>query len=79
MKPQGRGFGTSGLGAGAKRGGSMRDQKMNKLNEERLEKERQRMKIANDNAKIWFGEIKRLLEQDDNEMFIDGVQVGLAK
>ena len=63
-----------------KRGGSVRDQKQNKLNEERLEKERMRMKVANDNAKIWFGEIKKMLEQEDTELILDGLtNVAIAK
>lgn len=38
------------------------------------------MKIANDNAKIWFGEIKKLLEKEDTEWFPnDLLQVGIAK
>ena len=38
------------------------------------------MKVANDNAKVWFGEMKRLLEQDDTESFLDGVcSVSTAK
>ena len=76
FKPQGKGFGGAGLG-GAKRAGSVRDQKLNKLNEERLEKERARMKVAYDHAKMWFGEIKKALEKDEG-FFLEpslGIQI----
>ena len=59
----------------------MRDQKLNKLNEERLEKERARMKVAYDHAKMWFGEIKKALEKDDG-FFLEpslGIQISEAK
>ena len=51
--------------------------KLNKLNEERLEKERARMKVAYDHAKMWFGEIKKALEKDDG-FFLEpslGIQI----
>ena len=38
------------------------------------------MKVANDNAKIWFGEIKKMLEQEDTEPILDGLtNVAIAK
>lgn len=38
------------------------------------------MKVANDNAKVWFGEIKKILEKEDTEWLPnDLLQVGVAK